>query len=146
MLYIIQSILYRKENVTALRFFYELKEVIDIFPSWDNKPKEWFIANPLKDIIALFYSGVSIEALEYLYEKILQKKAVSVVLAGKEKDESPIVIWYKNTPAISEDRYSLTIAIRSPSSFKDRHTFQKILTDMSVLTQWNYSYICLEAE
>jgi hypothetical protein len=115
-------------------------------PRWDNKPKEWFVANPLKDIIALSHSGISREALEYLDEKILKKKTVSIVLAGEEKDESPVVIWYKNTPAISENRYSLTIAIRSPQSFKDRYTFQKILTDMSVLTQWNYSYICLETE
>lgn len=146
MLYIIQSILYRHISPTAESLCGEIKKVIDILPEWEKKPKKWLLANPLKDIIVFSQHGVYSEALEYLSRSILQKKSVSIVLAGEEKDESPIVIWYKNTPAISDDRYSLTIAIRSPQPFKDRDTFQKIMTDMLMLTQWTYSYISLETE
>lgn len=146
MLYIIQSILYRTRPVTASNLIDEMQVIIGILPAWDNKPNKWFIAHPSKEIVIFSSTGISSEALMYLNESLLKKKPVSIVLAGEEKDESSVVIWYKNTPTLSEERYSLTIAIRSPYPFNDRNTFQKIITDMSMLTHWTYSYISLETE
>lgn len=146
MLYIIQSILYRQKVLSAHNLYGELKDIINLLPAWDNKPQKWLIANPLKEIVALSNSAVSSEALDYLDSLISKNKTISIVLASEEKDESPVVIWYKNTPAVSPDRYSLTIAIRSLDSLNDRNTFQKIITDISDLKHWTYSYISLETE
>lgn len=138
--------MYRGNLTTAERLLDELKNLIRIFPEWDRKPNEWLIANPAKDIMAFSHLEISTEALEYLRDTILKRKSVSIVLAGEEKDDSPVIIWFHNTPAVSVDRYSLTIAIRSPQDFNDRHAFQKIIEDMSMLTQWSYSFISLETE
>ncbi|CAK9886228.1 MAG: hypothetical protein XXXJIFNMEKO3_02656 [Candidatus Erwinia impunctatus] len=77
MLYMINSILYRKESTTALNILNELSAVINTLPEWDEKPDEWLIANPSADIVVIRGSEFSYEALEYLELNISKKNQLA---------------------------------------------------------------------
>ena len=73
MLYVIQSILYITNVATADNFLNEINDFINLLPSWDEKLKEWLIANPSKTVVAITQSKVTPEAIEYIDEVIAKK-------------------------------------------------------------------------
>lgn len=73
MLYIIQSILYRVNEVSALKLFNEVNDFINILPEWNEKPNEWLIAHPSKKVVAVTHSGITPEAREYIDDVIAKK-------------------------------------------------------------------------
>lgn len=146
MLYLIQSIFYRESEISATEIINELRAFINFLPAWEEKPKEWIITHPKEKIIAIDKMGVSNSAVEYVTAIMAKRKNISISLASKDGDDSPLIIWLKNTPAVSENRFSLTLAIRSPNKKNDKSTFIKILEKMHSLSAWKYKYILIETE
>lgn len=144
--YKIHSLLYRKDILTAVQLFKELRYLIDALPSWVEKKKNWLIAHPSKKIIALNELGISEEALAYVDYLIVNKKPISIVLADENEDDSIITILYKNTPSISNERYLLTVTIKSLSSYNDVDNFVYIFKAMVNYNGWCFKYILLDTE
>lgn len=146
MYYKIHSLLYRKDNLTAIQLFKELRYLIDALPSWVEKKKNWLIAHPSKKIIALNELGFSEDALAYVDYLIINKKPISIVLADENEDDSIITILYKNTPSISIERYLLTVTIKSLSCYNGVDDFVHIFKVMINYNGWCFKYILLDTE
>lgn len=146
MYYKIHSLLYRKDILTAIQLFNELRYLIDALPSWVEKKKNWLIAHPSKRIIAINELGFSEDALAYVDYLIVNKKHISIVLADENEDDSIITILYKNTSSISSERYLLTVAIKSLSCYNNADDFVHILKTMINYNGWGFKYILLDTE
>ena len=144
--YKIHSSLYRKDIVTAIQLFKELKYLIDALPNWVEKKNNWLIAHPSKKIIALNEHGFSEEALAYVDYLIVNQKSISIVLADENEDDSIITILYKNTPSVSFERYLLTVTIKSLSSYNGMDDFVYIFKAMVNYKGWCFKYILLDTE
>lgn len=144
--YKIHSSLYRKDIVTAIKLFKELKYLIDALPNWVEKKNNWLIAHPSKKIIALNEHGFSEEALAYVDYLIVNQKSISIVLADENEDDSIITILYKNTPSVSFERYLLTVTIKSLSSHNGMDDFVYIFKAMVNYKGWCFKYILLDTE
>lgn len=144
--YKIHSLLYRKDILTAIQLFKELRYLIDALPSWVEKKTNWLIAHPSKKIIALNELGFSDDALAYVDYLIVNKKPISIVLADENEDDSIITILYKNTPSISIERYLLTVTIKSLSGYNGVDDFAHIFKVMINYNGWFFKYILLDTE
>ncbi|MEG0205986.1 MAG: Imm52 family immunity protein [Citrobacter sp.] len=144
--YKIHSLLYRKDILTAIQLFKELRYLIDALPGWVEKKKNWLIAHPSKKIIALNELGFSEDALAYVDYLIVRKKPINIVLADENEDDSTITILYKNTPSISIDRYLLMVTIKSLSGYNDVDDFVNIFKAMINYNWWYFRYILLDTE
>ena len=144
--YKIHSLLYRKDILTAVQLFKELRYLIDALPCWVEKKKNWLIAHPSRKIIALSELGFSEDALAYVDYLIVNKKPISIVLADENEDDSIITILYKNTPSISIERYLLTVTIKSLSGYNGVDDFVYIFKAMINYNGWCFKFILLDTE
>lgn len=144
--YKIHSLLYRKDILTAIQLFEELRYLIDAMPNWVEKKKNWLIAHPSKKVIALNKLGFSEDALAYVDYLIVNKKPINMILADENEDDSIITILYKNTPSISVERYLLTVTIKSLSGCNDVDNFVQIFKAMTNYNGWCFRYILLDTE
>lgn len=144
--YKIHSLVYRKDIVTAIQLFKELKYLIDALPCWVEKKNNWLIAHPSKRIVALNEHGFSEDALAYVDSLIVNKKSISIVLADENEDDSIITILYKNTSSISNERYLLTVTIKSLSSYNNMDDFIRVVKLMVNYSGWSFKYILLDTE
>ncbi|MCB5309801.1 Imm52 family immunity protein [Yersinia massiliensis] len=146
MYYKIQSLLYRTDKLTPYNLLNELKNIIDVMPTWQEKGNDWLIAHPSKRMIAINKLGVTEEALFYVDCLINNNKSINIVLADENEDDSIITICYKNTPAVSSERYLLSITIKQLSNNNDVDSFIYVLDEMIKYDGWFFKYILLDTE
>ena len=146
MQYNIQSLLYRNDELNAHSLFKEVKYLIHVMPTWPEKKECWVIAHPSKKIIAFNSHGFSDEALTYVQGLIDNNKPIYLVFADESEDDSVITILYKNTPAVSVERYVLSVIIKSLSSNNMCNDFVRIIDSMAKYEGWNFKYIRVETE
>lgn len=152
MYYKIQSLLYRKNNLTSYQLFKELKYLIDSLPAWQEKKNSWLIAHPSKRMIAFNEMDMTEDALSYVGSLIDNDKAINIILAdeneneNENEDESIITICYKNTPTVSNERYLLSITIKSLSNHNDVESFIHVFDKIIKYEGWVFKYILLDTE
>ncbi|KAB8310366.1 hypothetical protein EH227_07280 [Rouxiella chamberiensis] len=78
-----------------------------------------------RSINAITNGSASPELIEYLSVKIVSGTPISIVLADKNEDNSTLTLWVKNTPAISDKRYSLSFTMKSLYKPNDIDVFFK---------------------
>lgn len=146
MFYKIQGLIYRKNKVTSGNIFNELIKFINTLPNWSEKPKLWFIATPKGSVKGIENGQTSQDALSYVDEMIKSNNSISVILADENEDDSILTLWFKNTPAISEDRYTFSLTIKSLSKLNDFNVFLDIFNKLTSLDEWKFKYIFLDTE
>lgn len=146
MLYKIQGLFYRKNKLTTENILNELISFINILPEWNEKPEHWVLASQKGSINAITNGSASPELIEYLSEKIVSGTPISIVLADKNEDDSTLTLWVKNTPAISDKRYSLSFTMKSLYKLNDIDVFLKIFGELVSINQWEFKYILLDTE
>lgn len=144
--YKIQSLLYRKNNLTSYQLFKELKYLIDVLPTWQEKKHNWLIAHPSRRIIAINEMGIVEDALSYVDYLINNNKPINIVLADENEDDSIITICYKNTPTVSNERYLLSVTIKYLSNYNDVDSFIYVFDKMIKYDGWAFKYILLDTE
>lgn len=146
MQYNIQSLLYRKDDLNACSLLKEVRYLIDIMPGWEEKKECWVIAHPSKKVMAFNSHGVSDEALDYVQKLIDNNKLIYLVFADESGDDSVITILYKNTPAVSAERYVLSVIIKSLSRNNLCNDFVSIVDNLTKYEGWDFKYIRVETE
>lgn len=146
MQYNIQSLLYRKDDLSACFLFKEVRYLISIMPGWAEKKECWVIAHPSKKVMAFNSHGVSDEALDYVQDLIDNNKLIYLVFADESEDDSVITILYKNTPAVSAERYVLSVIIKSLTYNNSCNDFVSIVDNMTKYEGWGFKYIRVETE
>lgn len=141
-----QSLLYRKDELSASQLFKELKYLIDSLPEWKEKGNSWLIAHPSKKVVAFNKSNVTDAALAYVDSLINCGDAISIFLADENEDDSIITVLYKNTPAVSSERYVLSITMKSLSNYKNVNDFINIFDQLTMYKGWDFKYILLDTE
>lgn len=144
--YKIQSLLYRKNNLTSYQLFKELKYLIDVLPAWQEKKHNWLIAHPSRRIIAINEMGIIEDALSYVDYLINNNKPINIVLADENEDDSIITICYKNTPTVSNERYLLSVTMKYLSNYNDVDSFIYVFDKMIKYDGWAFKYILLDTE
>ena len=130
MQYNIQSLLYRKDELNAFNLLAEIRYLINIFPAWMEKKECWIVAHPSEKMVAFDADGCTNEVLIYVQCLIDNNKPIYLVFADEREDGNDITILYKNTPAISDDRYILSVTMKSLSSNKMYNDFIRVLEEM----------------
>ncbi|WP_392433411.1 hypothetical protein ACF3VQ_03415 [Yersinia sp. HM-2024] len=146
MYYKIQSLLYKIEKLTLYDLLNELKHIIDVMPAWQEKGSDWLIAHPSKRMIAINALGITEEELSYVDYLIDNNKSIKIVLADENEDDSIITICYKNTPAVSSERYLLSIMIKQLSNNNDVDSFISVIDEVIKCDGWFFKYILLDTE
>lgn len=146
MQYNIQSVLYRNDELSARYLFKEVMYLIDIMPRWAERKECWVIAHPSKKVMAFNSHGFSDEALSHIQGLIDNNKPIYLVFADESEDDSVITILYKNTPAVSAERYVLSVIIKSLSSHNMCNDFVSIVDNMVKYDGWDFKYIMVETE
>ncbi|MDF1897262.1 Imm52 family immunity protein [Rahnella contaminans] len=115
-------------------------------PDWNETPDTWFIAHPTKTMMAIDNGKVSTEASEYTRTMISKKKNFNIVLADKNKDDSVLTVWLMNTPAISDNRYYLTITITNLAKLHNKDIFIDFIKRVLANMPWECKYILIDTE
>ncbi|EKT1335390.1 immunity 52 family protein [Salmonella enterica] len=146
MLYKLHSLLYRKDALTASGLFDELNYFINMLPEWEEKKECWMIAHPTQKMIAINNSRATDDVLNYIDSLISKNKNISIVLADESEDDSIITIWYKNTPTVSANRYTLSITMKSLIGYNDLDTFLNVFNQLIKYNGLIFKYILLDTE
>lgn len=146
MFYKLQLVFYRTKQTESSSIFEELAEFIRQLPDWKEKPSTWFIAHPTETMIAIDNNCIAEKAHDYVGSMISKKKNFNIVLADKNKDDSVLTVWLMNTPAISDDRYYLTLTIASLSDENNKETFVNLIKRLLKNISWNFKCIMLDTE
>lgn len=146
MFYKLQLVFYRNKQTKLSLIFEELAEFIRQLPDWKEKPNTWFIAHPTETMIAIDNNYIAEKADDYVGVMIAKKKNLNIVLADKNKDDSVLTVWLMNTPAISGNRYYLTLTIASLSDKNNKATFINLIKSLLKNIPWDFRYIMLDTE
>ncbi|WP_151995262.1 Imm52 family immunity protein [Buttiauxella massiliensis] len=146
MFYKLQLVFYKNKQTKASSIFEELAEFIRQLPDWKEKPSTWFIAHPTEMMVAIDNNLITEKANDYVSSMIAKKKNFNVVLADKNKDDSVLTVWLMNTPAISDNRYYLTLTIASLSDDNNKITFINLIKRIVKNTPWDVRYIMVDTE
>jgi len=146
MLYKIQIVFYREKKATAREILSELNDLVNLIPSWKVKPRIWYMAHPLEEMVAISDARVTNKAIEYTESLMSSKKLINIVLADEKKDNSVLTIWLANTPAVSDNRYYLTLTISSLDELNDKEVFSFFIHSMLSISTWDFKFILLDTE
>lgn len=146
MFYKLHALVYRKDFLTETHIFNEICSFITSLPNWPEKPTKWLIANPVRNIIAVENGMATKEGSDYVREIIKSKDVISIVLADENEDESILTISFKNTPAISSQRYLISLTIKSLISDKTVNIFVDFIKRIVMLGFWEYKYVIVDTE
>lgn len=146
MFYKIQALVYRKDELTAISLLGEMLFFIESLPAWPEKPGKWLIANSASKLVAIENNRITVEAIDLVDSYIDKKEDISIVLAGEDEDDSILTIWYKNTPSVSHQRYTLSFTIKSLVCNNSSESFLEIIKRIVSFRNWEFKYITLDTE
>jgi len=146
MFYKLQLVFYRSKQTEASLIFDELADFIRQLPDWKEKPSTWLIAHPTETMIAIDNNYIVEKAHAYVGAMIVKKEDFNIVLADKNKDDSILTVWLMNTPAISDNRYYLTLTIESLSDKNNKATFVDLIKRLLINMPWEIRYIMVDTE
>jgi len=146
MFYKLQSLVYRSEILTEENILKELCFFINALPDWVEKKSKWFIANHNEKMVAIDNCMATQKGYDHVRSEIVKDDIFNIVLADEKEDDSALTISFRNTPVVSNQRYLLSLTIKSLERGSDLDVFVEFVKRVIKLKAWGFKYIIVDTE